>query len=831
MADPVPEGEVVELEETAPEVVDTDEGGAIIRDTSQREAIDQEDDFYGNLLESGALPLGDLTRLTTDLLTKIGEDKESRKEYDKDYAEGIKRTGVSGEAPGGADFQGASRAVHPMLAKASIEYNARAMAELFPGNGQIVKDQVLGTPTKARVEKAQRKVKYMNWQLKTQIPEFRSEMDRITTQTPISGSQFLFLYWDFKRKRPMPKFWPSDQVYFPYSANSIATADRLTLVETISHLEFEQRVKSGEYFVPEGEVISPSPMEPEQTEAQKQTDKAQGREPQPNTQDGVHLIGRTYTFMEFEDDPFDQGEKLLAPYCIVTDMTNNKMLSVVRNWEENDKELLPMQWLAEVPFLPWRGPLSLGLVQFIGSLAGASTGALRALLDSAHINNLPTLIKLKGANFVGQSETAEATQITEVEGAIAGDQDIRKLMMAIPFNPPSQALFQLLGFVTDEGRQFVQTALDKLGEQRTDMPVGTTLALIEQGLKTLSGIHGRLYDAMNRILLILHRLNRMYVTDEEIVDDTGERLAFRSDFQGPLDVVPVSDPEVFSDIQRFAQMQLVAQRSQLLPQLYNLRKVEELILERTKIPNAKDLLLPEQKAQEMNQVNENVAMAMGRPVVAYPEQDHLAHMQVLLDFLTNPFLGMSPLIGPRFIPAALQHLMEHMLLWYTTCYYEGATEELKQELSFDEAMKDKDPETKKEIDRLLAEMSGDISEKIQKTFQKLPPVIQRAQQFLEALAPQMPPDPSLQREQMVQAGKDKDRQIKQIENDQKQKAETERVILKEAGEDRRSTQHEVAETERNTADNLSALAIANDEIASGERVAVESSAGDPNPQP
>lgn len=828
MATEQEQGEVAELlPEDLPEadVEETDDGGAIISEGPEVPAIDEESEFYRNLLEDPAVDLNGIRMMTLDLIERIEQDKRSREEYDKTYAEGIKRTGVGNEAPGGASFLGASRAVHPMLSKAAIDFEARAIAELMPAQGPV-KDFIPGEPTQARVDKARRKVAYMNWQLKVQVPEFRAELERLLTQCPLGGSQFMFWAWDHRRKRPTCAYWASDQVWFPYGAASIYTAERLTMAETISDFEFDRRVASGEYFVPEGVVLTSPSQGAERTEAKKATDKAQGQDDPQINQDGNRMMLRTFCYLEIEDDPEREGEKLSLPYTVVIDNSNHQCVSIVRNWEQDDEAKEPMVWLVEVPFLPWRGPLSLGLVQFIGSLAGTATGSIRALLDSAHINNLPTLLKLKGANFVGQSQQVDATQITELEGGVSGDMDIRKLVMAIPFNPPSLVLLQLLGLVTQEGEGFVRTSLDKLGEQRADMPVGTTLALIEQGLKTLSGIHGRLYDAMNRMLMVLHRLNRMYVTDEEIRDDTGELLARRSDFQGPMDVVPVSDPEIFSDVQRFAQMQLVAQRAQLLPQLYDLRKVEEMILERTKIPDAKSLLLPEMKPQEMNQVNENAAMAMGRPVIAFPEQDHLAHIQVLLDFLTNPFFGMSPLIGRKFIPAALQHLNEHMVLWYVNEFYEAVNAELDEDApDLGELMKDRSPKVRQEVDRLLAEASDEVMELSSRLFARLPPVIAAAQQFLQSLAPELPPDPQLEKQKLIEQGKERADQAAAARELGKQQNENMRTQLREQGENQRTAAKIASDQKINSDDNLTALGIARAEIEGSERVGVSTGDG------
>lgn len=824
----LPEEEIEQLDESE-DVIDTDDGGAIIRTKEPVKEPEGEGDFYENLAER--LPESILSTLALDLVTRIEYDKQDRNPRDKQQAEGIKRTGLGNEAPGGASFPGASRVVHPMLAKGCVDFAARAIAEIMPSSG-VVKDFIPGESTKARVEKAKRKVAYMNWQLKVQMPSFRSELEQLLTQLPLGGSQYLYLVWDRKRRKPCPTFWPIDDVILPYAATNFYTAERITMVERITEMEFNSRVNEGLY-ISSPETDSSSSTPPEQTESGKASDKIEGREQPVYNEDGLREVWKVFTYAQVEsldpeadlEDP--QLEREYLPYTIDICPISNKILSLVRNWEEDDQQHEMMHWLIDFIFIPWRGALGVGLGQLIGTLAGASTGAVRALLDSAHVNNLPTLLKLKGANMSGQAIQVDATQVTEIEGGIAGDPDIRKLIMAIPFNPPSLVLLQLLGFLTQEAESVVRTTFEKLTETgKPDMPVGTTLALIEQGMKVLSAIHSRIYESMDRVLRVLHRINRMYVTDEEIKDDTGELLAKRSDFEGPFDVIPVSNPEVFSDVQRFAQLQMVAQRAATLPNLYNLRKVEELILERTKIPNATDLLLPAPEPQEMNAVNENMALSLGRPVAAFPEQDHLAHIQVLADFMQHPMFGQNPLIAPRYLPGALNHMVEHIVMWYVSETVEIVEEAMGGEEALTEAMKQKDPDTRKELDQTLAASSAIVLENANQRFSKLMPVLQGAMQMAQKYAQQnVPPDPMLMIEQMKEAGKEKDRQSKMATSQMKEQGDTSRTQMKEQGDDRR-TQAEISSKEKmNLEDNLTALTIAQAEIDSGEKIKLETGTG------
>jgi len=845
------------------EVLDTDDGGAIVDLFPDEGGGDEMPDlsFYENIIDqiekSGDI---DLETMISKLMDDIKRDKESREKRDEEYAVAIKRTGLGKEAPGGADFEGSNKTVHPMMLEASVDFASRAIKELMPANGPVNSFVPGERPTSDRLEKADRKKEYMNWQFLVQMPDFRTEMEQLLTQLALGGSQYLRLIWDHNKKRPVPCFWPSDQVYLPYHASNFYTAERVTIAEPITRNEFEQRIKDGIY---RDILPAPAGQLPEPSKAKEATDKVEGKDNAYDSynQDGVRIIYEVQLLIDLD-------EKCgLAPYRILIDESSNKCVGIYRNWEENDDKLEPMFWMAEFPFVPWRGAYSIGLGQMIGSLSAAATGALRALLDSAQINNFPSLIKLKGANFSGQSKDLNVTQITELEGGIAGNDDVRKLIMAVPYNPPSAVLFQLLEFTVASGQGVVRTTFDKLGEQSTDMPVGTTLALIEEGMRVMSAIHLRLYHAMTYMLKILHRINRMYLTDGAQEDEVGDILAYREDFQLPMDIVPVADPEIFSDVQRLAQMQIVEQRAQAMPGIYDPRKVEERILERTKIPNYEELLVPLQTPTETNAVNENMAMTLGRPVAAFPEQEHLAHIQVHLDYFQSPMLGQSPLIAPTFIPMLMEHIKEHIAFWYVNAAFKMVQQSMQSnDEEMNEIMSDEDPEARREMDKLLGDISQELGEMAGSVFNGLPPIIQKAMELMEQYKPQpeIPIDPNKQmeieskqqieqmkieyktQEQTQQDTAKKELAFMELDSKERQTAITsaeqeaqqaqERVarlkelLLREAGLDERTASEIESRVLMNEQDNITALEIATAEIESGEKVRVESGTGI-NPSP
>ncbi|WP_455363585.1 hypothetical protein [[Eubacterium] cellulosolvens] len=849
------EDNIMEFEEAPNNVVDTDDGGAIIIvDEGQTE--EQVKDWFDNIVDE--FEESELDKLSVRLFEDIDRDKESRKKRDEQYEEAIKRTGLGKEAPGGADFDGASSAVHPMLTQACVDYSARAIRELLPPNGPVRTFVPGERPEVDRIEKADRKSEYMNWQFKVQMPDFRTELEQLLTQLPLGGSQYLRLVYDHKKKRPVPTFVAIDDVYLPFAASNFYTAERVTYCEYITKYEFEQRIKQGLYRDVDNIETATAP---EESKSDKASQKIEGRSRDSQyNEDGLRAVYEMITAADLE------GES--APYRITLDSASRKIVAINRNWEEEDETMESLYWMVEFPFVPWRGAYSIGLGQMIGSLSGAATGALRALLDSAHINNMPTLLRLKGANFSGQSKELSVAEVTEIEGGIASD-DIRKLIMPVPFNPPSPVLFQLLGFLVDAGTGVVRTTFDNLAEQNSQMPVGTTLALIEEGMKVMSAIHLRIYHAMDYVIRLLHRIDRMYASEEDMMDDIGEVLAQRADFQLPLDVVPTADPEVFSDVQRMAQLQIISDRAMAMPQLYNLRKVEERLLERTKIPNPEELLMPVQEPEEQNAVNENAAMALQRPVAAFPQQDHLAHLQVHLDFMRSPVLGGLMIIAPQFLPMVLDHIKEHLVLWYVTENYRqlqaitGRNEEQVAAM-----LEHQDPETRAELDKTLAALSQRVIPRAAQVLSGIPPIVQQAVQMLQELSPkpEIPVDPNkqmdveakMQIEEGRRQDKAQDRQLRLVELDKKLGQEKElefaklsaeerqdavdkafdeaqqaqeyaarlkELQLKEAGDDQRTAAELASREKINTDDNLTALAIAEAEIESGEKVAVETGTG------
>ena len=833
--------ETVDLGEADEDVIDTPDGGAIVRlDDDDEEP--RSEDFLANLADT--MPESELQTLAQSYLDLIGKDKQARKKRDEQYEEGLRRTGLGDDAPGGAQFNGATKVVHPMLTEACVDFAARAIKELFPPQGPV-KDLIPGEVTADKAKKAKRKTAFMNWQLTVQSSEFRAELEQLLTQVPLGGAQYMKVTWKEDRNRPEFLFVAIDDLYLPFAATNFYTAQRKTHVQYLTAVDYQRRVKSGMYRDVD---LGPVSMEPEYSVAEKANNKIEGREETSYNEDGLRTVYEVHTIAAIEDDE-------ALPYIISIDKPSGKVLAIYRNWDELDEAQEELHWFVEFPFVPWRGAYPIGLPHMVGGLAAAATGALRALLDSAHISNSQTMLKLKGGSKGGQSLEIQPTQVMEIEGGIAAD-DIRKLIMPLPYNQPSPVLFSLLGFLVDAGKGVIRTSMEDIADGNANAPVGTTLAKIEQGMVVFSAIHARLHNAMAKLLNILHRLNAMYLDDEATDAELGEELATRADFEGPLDVVPVSDPNIFSEAQRFAQVQAVAQRAAALPQLYNLRKVEERILDTLKIPNAKELLNPAVEPKERNAVNENVAATMGQPIVVFPEQDHIAHLKTHLAYMLSPALGMNPLIAPTYLPAMLNHIKDHLASWYAYSVFELGTEATGEDIG-DVLKAIKDPDDKRAFDVMLAEASQTVVQQAGNVFASLPPVIQQAQQVMQSLAPQPPMDPNAQaameqlklQAQQIQMRAQTDAQRMQIDAAKtQQRAQIDQAKLqidqaklqldaqqeqaRLAGDmavEQQENQRKQAEMQvrqaMNTQDNLTAMELAKLEVETGERFGVSTGTG------
>ena len=762
------------------EDIDTEElpdGSAIV--TLPEDGPEVNPDFYSNMAES--MSDWDLQPLSARYIDLLENDKNARELRDKQYEEGIRRTGMGNDAPGGATFMGASKVVHPAMAEGCVDFAARAIKEMFPPDGPV-RTKIIGTVDDQKLEVAERKRDFLNWQITEQIEEFRDEQEQLLTQLPLGGSQYFKLWYDEKKKRPCVEFLPIDRVILPFAATNFYTAERAAEMHEITHWEFNRRVASGMY---RDVSITRATMELDPTKPQKANDKIEGKKYEDND-DGLRKVYHIYTYMELEDDKYSKGE--MAPYILMIDELSNQVVGLYRNWEETDETMTKLDWIVEFKFIPWRGAYAIGLPQLIGGLSAALTGALRALLDTAHINNSATMLKLKGAKISGQSAQPDVTQVIEIEGA-PGVQDIRQIAMPMPFNPPSDVLFQLLGWLDTAAKGVVTTSEEKVADVNSQAPVGTTQALIEQGAAVFSAIHARLHESQARVLKILCRLNRWHFDEMRKADVVTDLDIERDDFAKNTDIVPVSDPHIFSETQRMAQNQAVLALVDKYPDQFNVSKVLTRFLKQMKVPDINEIMKDVPAPEQRTSADENAAMLIGQPAYAYMQQDHIAHIQDHLQFALNPFLGQSPFADPGYLNNVIEHLKQHMTLWYLnrSNAYVAESRGGKPVTNYD------DPKLTSSIDQLYAVVGAHVEKDTQEVFQAFVPafqsLIQQAQQRQQSAQGNLPPDAQVVKDTSM--------------------AETQRKAAKDKADQQIAQARLQVESQRNQLDNQTRIQIEN----------------------
>ena len=723
-----------DIAETPPDEVPSDDGQTttVTVDSDVAPGVNQEGEFYANLAET--LSDDELNDLAEKYLNLIDEDIEARKKRDDQYADGLKKTGIAEPAPGGASFEGASRATHPVLAESYVDFAASSIKELFPPNGPV-RSKIEGKPNHEKTERANRKTSFLNWQLTEQVKSYRGELERLLTQLPAGGTQFFKLWWNEDKKRIDAEFIPIDDFILPYNAKNYYDCQRRFIRLHLSELDIERKINSGDYRDWSLPAASAGAME--DTKAAKQTAKIEGKEDNYSTDDVDRFAYEGVIYDQIGDAK--APEDRAVPYIITIDHDTRKVLGLYRNWEESDTATYSeIEYIVDYNFIPWRGAYGIGLPQLIGGLSDALTGALRALLDSALIANSATALKVKGTPS-GSSNSIDVTQVTEID--TMGD-DIRKMAMPLPFPGPSPVLFELLGFLTQAAKGVVSTAEEKIAEASNQMPVGTALALIEQGAKVFSSIHARLHDSQRRALEIIHRLNKEHLPEKLQFGSDPDDYVMKADFEGPMDVRPVSDPNIFSETQRFAQVQAIFQTltqlatvgPQLQPVLQatgiNLHALLKRSFELMKFPDYEEILPDIPSANPTDPCDENIALAMGGPVKAFEGQDHQAHIQVHADFATSPFFGLSPAMSPTFGVHMMNHIQDHLFTFY-------------QELMKQNSGMTAQPQgnNSPQAAEALAKSSAVVAKAMDIAFAKIPGLMQQGIQHIKAMQPKPPPDP------------------------------------------------------------------------------------------
>ena len=624
----------------------------IDQDQTEKDEEVFESNHYSNLAEE--LEDKEVALIGKDLVRAYEDDKSSRKNWEDQYSKGLRMLGVVVEDRQDP-FPGASGVHHPLLAEAATQFQARAIAEVFPPGGPV-KTQVIGKVTDKKLEQSQRVQDFMNFQLTQEIPDYFNELDQMLFYLALAGSAFKKVYFDNTLDRICSKFVPAEEFVISMENTDLETAERYTQVMKLTRNDIRKYQVSGVYKdIPLNNAES-TPGANDGDMVEQTLQRLEGMS--PSMADKIHTVLEVHTNLDIGEDKYE----VALPYIVTIDLDSQKVLAIRRNWKEDDSLRRKRTYFIHYKYLPGLGFYGFGLIQMIGGLQHASTGALRALLDSAAFANLNGGFRAKGARIEGGDITVSPGEWVEVE---AYGDDLRKSFIPLPFKEPSPTLLQLLGVLTESGRRFASIADAMIGDSAGSGPVGTTIALIEQGSKVYSAIHKRIHQAQGREFKLIYELNGEYLDDEYSFEVIGENKKIRrKDFTASISVVPVSDPNIFSQAQRIALAQTGLQLAQASPEIINVKEATRRFLQALNIPDYMDLMIEDEDTPRRDPVSENMAVLNSKPIQVFEDQDHQAHITVHSQFMNDPRFGGNPEAKERLYPQMLAHMGQHMAYSY-----------------------------------------------------------------------------------------------------------------------------------------------------------------------
>ena len=697
------------------EEIENDE--VLIGDPGLDNSSEEESDFGSNLAE--LLDPKELMRKASDLISAYTDDREARSEWEDRYKKGLETL----EPDGGLDesederaTRGLSTVVHPMIAEAATQFNARAIAELYPSGGPV-KTVIVGDPDEESEEQARRVREFMNYQITQEMPEYFPDLDQMLFHLPLVGQTFKKVWWDSNMERQCSQFVKAEDFVVAPESKDLYTSPRYTHVIRMPKNDYNRYVQSGFYLPVEfyGESIDPSGDVIGEIEGVNQYGES--------SEDEVITLLEMHVYEIFDDiDDVEQSDTAVAiPYVVTIDYDNESIVSIRRNWREDDERKLRRDWFVSYKFLPGLGFYGFGLYHLIGGLGKAATGSLRALLDSAAFANMQGGFKLRG-RVSGGDVQVNPGEFVDLDATV---DDVNKAIMPLPFKEPSGSLFNLLGFIVQAGQRFASTADLNVGDVNPNAPVGSTVALIEQGSKSFSAIHKRLHYAQGQEFKLLADLNAENLPEVFTFALSGSsEEVFAADFNDRIDVIPVSDPNIFSTAQRIAQAQAVLEMAKAAPQLHDMYEAFKRMYEAIRIPNIDEILKRPEEAVMMDPIDENMSVMYGKPIRAFVEQDHDSHIAVHMQFLQDPSLGGNP-GAQQMQPILIAHIAEHIALLYRVRMEQSVGVPLPTLPDF------RDPDFKfedvnPELDRLISQRAAQV---VQEAPQMQPiPAIQQAMQ-------------------------------------------------------------------------------------------------------
>lgn len=594
---------------------------------------------------------GYLGEIASKLVAAYEDDLQSRSEWEETYTNGLDLLGLK-TIERTEPFPGASGVTHPLIAESVTQFQAQAYKELLPAGGPV-KTSVMGVQDPEREAQATRVKDFMNYEITEVMEEYDPDMDQMLFYLPLSGSCFKKVYWDVGMQRPVAKFVPAQDLVVPYVASDLQTSPRVTHVLRMDKNEIRKLQVAGFY-----RDVSLTASYDDVDSVREKVDELQGTSRSEAEADDNYTLLEMHVNLDIEgfEDMSPEGEAtgIQLPYIVTIDKGSNKILSIRRNFDEGTELAKKRQYFVHYKFMPGLGFYGFGLIHMIGGLGRAATSILRQLIDAGTLSNLPAGFKARGIRVRNSDEPLKPGEFRDID---APGGDIRNALMPLPYKEPSATLAQLLGSLIEGGRRFISLADEKTSSMNQEAPVGTTVALLERGMKVMSAIHKRLHYAQRLEFRILARIFADNLPQEYPYDVAGaQRTVFAEDFDDRIDVVPVSDPNIFSMAQRVTLAQTQLQMAQSAPQLHNLHAAYRRMYQALEVQNIEEVLPSPPKPQPVDAVTENARILMGEIAQAFPEQLHDLHIEMHLTFMQSPLVATSPMVMGVFYA----HLMEHL---------------------------------------------------------------------------------------------------------------------------------------------------------------------------
>ena len=626
-----------------------DEDGGMTVDFDPQDQRGKSDDFYMNLAEE--IPDRELSRIASDLMAEFDANKSGRQEWEDAYANGLELLGFSYEERA-QPFRGATGVTHPLLAEAATQFQAQAFNELLPASGPV-RTAVLGSETREKEQQAIRVKQFMNYYITNVMEEYTPELDQMLFFLPLAGSTFKKVYYDETKGRAVSKFVPAEHLVVPYETSDLETCPNITQVIRMSLNDLRKKQVSGFYL--DMDVL---PAQGETNSVQDEIQRIDGVTPTQIDYDCTILECHVDLDLEGYEDEDDDGDftGIKIPYIVTISQDNGQVLSIRRNYRENDEEKRKIQYFVHYKFLPGFGFYGLGLIHTIGGLSRTATAALRQLIDAGTLSNLPAGFKARGLRIRDDDDPLQPGEFRDVD---APGGAIRDSLMPLPFKGPDATLFNLLGFVVQAGQRFATITDLKVGDGNQQAAVGTTIAMLEQGSRVMSAVHKRLHYAMRIEFKMLARVMSESLPQEYPYTVEGaESAVMASDFDDRIDVIPVSDPNMFSQAQRIALAQTKLQLAGAAPELHNMYEVYKDMYEALGVKDTDRIMkrIPDEEPEPKDPAQENIDALDMVPLQAFEGQEHEAHIMAHLVFGSTPMVGGMPAIAM----ALQKHVMEHV---------------------------------------------------------------------------------------------------------------------------------------------------------------------------